>query len=544
MATLHGAAQSAVISLAAATGASIIYSFVCYPDPNSVGTLLCTVYLTQAAPPNGITVSLQSSSPRVGVPISLVVPAGRQSATFSASVAASDQDEQPQISASVQGAVRTTATMIVGIRPTALTCLTGAIQAGNWLDCVIQLNTPNVPEVARLVVSSATPDLKTPDVIVSRPGQSRLGFRLYADPFASARTSNIAVRFGATTVNCAVFVTPASAPVLSIPENVDTVFGRQVSFTFAAVDPLGLTVVLSAAGLPEGATFDPGTGKFSWTPTQGQQGVYSISLTATNSARASSAGYVRITVDSGKPVITGVFNAASRVEPPCSPGSVASLAGRWLASVNTPVANPSGTLTDLAGTRVRVNGEYAPVVYASPTRVDFICPDTTPGTLLMISSEDGAGTAEPVLTTMYQVTPGLYSVDGTGGGQGQITLAGTSVLAASRDYRALGQPAEPGDSITIRITGITSLNGALPMVSIADVYAHVQSVEAVPGVAGVYEITAEVPLGIQDGDAVAVAVQLPSAPMHRERRPLDARDVRYSGSRSNWTTIAVERSRP
>jgi uncharacterized protein (TIGR03437 family) len=324
----------------------------------------------------------------------------------------------------------------------------------------------------------------------------------------------------------------------------NTVFGRLVSFTFAAVDPLGLTVILSAAGLPDGATFDPGTGKFSWTPTQGQQGVYSITLTATNSASASSAGYVRITVDSGKPVITGIFNAACRVKAACSPGSVASLAGRWLASVNTPVVNPSGTLTDLAGTRVRVNGEYVPVVYASSTRVDFICPDTPPGTLLTISSDDDAGTTDPVSTTMYQATPGLYSFDGTGGGQGLITLAGTSVLAASRDYRALGQPAEPGDSITIRITGITTLNGALPMVSIGDVYAHVQSVEAVPGMAGVYEITTEVPLGIQDGDAVAVAVHLPMAQMHPGRRPLVAGDVRDYGLRSNWTTIAVERSRP
>jgi uncharacterized protein (TIGR03437 family) len=406
------------------------------------------------------------------------------------------------------------------------------------------LNSTNVPEVARLVVSSANPDLKIPNVLVSRPGQAQLGFMLYANPHATERSSNVTVQFGGTVVNCAVFVTPGSAPILSVPENVNTVFGKQVSFTFAAVDPRGLTVVLSASGLPDGATFDPGTGTFSWTPTQAQQGDYSITLTATNSATASSVGHVEIAVDSGKPIITGVFNAASRMGPACSPGSVASLAGRWLASVSTPVSNPSGTLTELAGTRVRVNGEYVSVVYASPTRVDFVCPDTAPGTRLTIAAEDEAGIADPVSTTMYQTTPGLYSIDGTGSGQGLITLAGTSVLAASRDYRALGQPAEPGDSITIRTTGITALDGALPMVSIGDVYAHVQSVQAVPGMAGVYEITAEVPSGIQDGDAVPVAVLLPLDRLHLRRGPLDAGNIRRFGVRSNQTTIAVERSRP
>ena len=521
-----------------------ISSLACSPDSNSVGTLLCTVYLTQAAPLGGTTVSLQSSSSRVQVPNSLVVPAGSQSATFAAPVSASDRDEQPLLSASVQGAVRTTAPTIIGIRPIALTCQSGTIQAGNWLDCAIQLNAPNVPEVARLAVSSANPDLKIPSVIVSRPGQARLGFRLYADPHALERSTNIAVQFGGTLVDSAVFVTPASVPILSMPENVSTVFGTQVSFTFSAVDPRGLTLVLSASGLPDGATFVPGTGTFSWTPTQAQQGVYAVTLTATNSATASSTGEIGITVDSGKPIITGILNAASRQEPACSPGSVASLAGRWLAPVGTPVSNPSGTLTELAGTRVRVNGVYVSVVYASPTRVDFVCPVAPPGMRLAIAVENEAGTTDPVSTSTYRTTPGLYSLDGTGSGQGLITLAGTSLLAASRDYRALGQPAEPGDSITIRTTGIAMLEGSLPMVSIGDVYADVQSAQAVPGMAGVYEITAVVPLGLQDGDAVPIVVHLPSDRLHPWHEPMAAGNLRRSGVLSNQTTIAVERSRP
>jgi uncharacterized protein (TIGR03437 family) len=337
-----------------------------------------------------------------------------------------------------------------------------------------------------------------------------------------------------------IFVTAAGAPILNVPEDVDAVFGQQVTFTFSALDPRGLTVVLSASGLPAGATFDPGTGEFSWTPTQSQQGAHSITLTATNSAAASSTSVLAIIVDSGKPVITGIFNGASWAEPACSPGSVASLAGRWLASVGTPVSNPSGTVTELGGTRVKANGEYVTVLYASPTRIDFVCPGTAPETPLTISVENTAGISDPASTTMRRATPGLYSFDGTGNGQGQITLAGTSLLATSRDYRALGQPAEPGDSIAIRVTGIATLNGVLPMVTIGDVCAQVQSVQAVPGVAGVWEITAEVPLGIQEGDAIPVVVYVP--PFQSPPTPGSV-GVRILGLGSNETTIAVE-SRP
>jgi uncharacterized protein (TIGR03437 family) len=325
---------------------------------------------------------------------------------------------------------------------------------------------------------------------------------------------------------------------------VDAVFGKQTSFTFSAVDPAGFTVVLAASGLPDGATFDPGTGRFSWTPAQSQQGVYRIALMATNAAKASSTGYLTMVVDSGKPVITGIHNAASMTQPVCSPGSAATLTGRWLASGNAPVSDPSGTVTDLAGTQVKVNGEYASVVYASATRVDFVCPGTDAGTAMTVSAESGADVAGSQSTTMYQTAPGIYSADGTGTGQGLITLTGTSQLAASRDYLALGQPAEPGNAITIRATGIGALNGAFPMVMIGDVSAQVQSVQAVSGVAGVYDITAEVPLSTQAGDAVPVVVVLPADQSLQRLGALQAPGARGFGRQSNQTTIAVERPRP
>ena len=44
----------------------------------------------------------------------------------------------------------------------------------------------------------------------------------------------------------------------------------------------GTTPVYSASELPEGATFDTETGEFSWTPEEGQAGVYSILFCASD----------------------------------------------------------------------------------------------------------------------------------------------------------------------------------------------------------------------------------------------------------------------
>jgi len=320
------------------------------------------------------------------------------------------------------------------------------------------------------------------------------------------------------------------------------VFGQPVNFTVTAVDPTGQPVALSASSLPAGATFDPATGSFSWTPAESQQGAHSIAFTATKFPTGYSTGQLAIVVDSGKPFVTDVHNAASGTNPACSPGSLASLTGRWLASSDTPVSDPSGAGTELGGTRVKVNGEYVPLVYASPTRIDFVCPQIDPGTPLTISAENQAGSAGPVSTIVYQGTPGLYSLDGSGTGQGMVSLAGTSLLATSRDYLALGQPAQPGDSIAIRATGIGSLDAGSMTVTIGGFNAPIQSVQAVPGVAGVYAITVQAPFGVQEGDAVPVALTFPSDQPAARGEMLGMRATRRVSS--NQITIAVERPQP
>ncbi len=54
---------------------------------------------------------------------------------------------------------------------------------------------------------------------------------------------------------------------------------RALTFTVDAADPDGDTLIYSAGDLPSGASFDPATRKFTWTPSYAQAGEYSVTFT-------------------------------------------------------------------------------------------------------------------------------------------------------------------------------------------------------------------------------------------------------------------------
>ncbi len=90
------------------------------------------------------------------------------------------------------------------------------------------------------------------------------------------------------------------APELIVPEPLTVEEGRLVTFQVSASDrdvPAD-SVVLSASGLPPGASFDPLTGIFSWRPDAGEAGSYRMVFTATDNGipHLSSSNTLQITV--------------------------------------------------------------------------------------------------------------------------------------------------------------------------------------------------------------------------------------------------------
>src|SRR5207302_3345572 len=58
--------------------------------------------------------------------------------------------------------------------------------------------------------------------------------------------------------------------------------GSLLTFTVAATDADGDALTYSASGLPAGASFDPASKTFSWTPGFDQAGPYSVIFTASD----------------------------------------------------------------------------------------------------------------------------------------------------------------------------------------------------------------------------------------------------------------------
>jgi ElaB/YqjD/DUF883 family membrane-anchored ribosome-binding protein len=119
------------------------------------------------------------------------------------------------------------------------------------------------------------------------------------------------------------------APVLSPISDKTVDAGQQVQFTVSATDPdQGDVVTLSAANVPTGASFDPQSGIFNWTPVTANVGIYPVTFTAT---------------DNGSPVLSANQTVNITVNPPAD--SVAPVA----VPTQSPAANGAGwNNTDVA----------------------------------------------------------------------------------------------------------------------------------------------------------------------------------------------------
>jgi len=89
--------------------------------------------------------------------------------------------------------------------------------------------------------------------------------------------------------------------------------GQPLIFTVTASDPDGgQTLTYAASNLPEGATFDPATQTFAWTPTYGQAGNYQVTFTVTDDGAPQAGDSEAVTISVGDvnrpPVLYAIGN--------------------------------------------------------------------------------------------------------------------------------------------------------------------------------------------------------------------------------------------
>jgi uncharacterized protein (TIGR03437 family) len=291
-----------------------------------------------------------------------------------------------------------------------------------------------------------------------------------------------------------------STPI-HVPSRQFVRYGTEIRFSVSAADP---AATLSADLLPDGAYFDPATGEFRWTPDGTQIGAHDIRFTAIDSIGGTATASVAIQVESGKPVVTGVVNAASRSrEAACSPGAIASIEGRWLTS-GVAVSDPSGASIELGGTKLWANGVAVPILSASTTDVDFLCPNSVPGNELEFVVQTEQGMAEALNTTARAAAPGIFTQDGSGTGQGLVLVEGNNSLAMVRNYRIQAQPAAAGERLVIYATGVDRL--ANIVVQMGELKTPAMAIQPVPDRPGLYQVVVEVPDLVKQTDLVRLSL--------------------------------------
>jgi uncharacterized protein (TIGR03437 family) len=403
-------------------------------------------------------------------------------------------------------------------------CNPRSVYAGEETNCQLQLDAAQSAGVNSLQVASSSSAVKVPPMVTTRPGQSILSFRASTDPAAAQQAVTVEARLGDAAVQENISILPAGEPLLRVPQVALAKIGAPARLTIHAAHAGEMPVQLAAAGLPEGSSFTPETGLFEWTPSQAQQGSHEVTFTASTAA-SSATGRTTIEVGSGEPVLVQTETAS------CSPSAVARLRGKWLSQADSAVADHSGGSTALGGARVKVNEQYVPVLYASPTELNILCPEIAPGSALQIAVETEAGATQPLDATMQEATPTLLTLDESA--QALIAVSGTGRLAMVRNFRVAAQPAQPDDSISIWATGLGAAamaGNAQVLLRVGEAAVAVDSMQPLAGFAGVYQLEARVPSAPPLGDSVPVQVEI----------------LRGDGQtiRSNTATIAIEPVQP
>lgn len=210
----------------------------------------------------------------------------------------------------------------------------------------------------------------------------------------------------------------------------------------------------------------------------------------------------------------GVVDSASYA-PVAAPGGLATIFGYSLA--DTSVSATGVPLTgSLGGTQVTIGGLPAPLLYVSPSQINFQVPWELAGqSEATVVVTTAAGNSSTVKVNLSAVAPAIFTANGSGAGQGDV-------FTLQFQYAAAATPATRGQYVVIYSTGLGAVanqpaTGAtvsdasattvqMPTVTIGGVQASTNFAGLAPGYVGVYQINALVPATITPGAAASLSL--------------------------------------
>ena len=218
--------------------------------------------------------------------------------------------------------------------------------------------------------------------------------------------------------------------------------------------------------------------------------------------------------------VKAVVNSASGQSGPVAPGEVIVIYGAGLGPDQVTQSQPtaSGFLpVSVAGTSVLINGSLAPIVYTSANQVAAVMPFATGGSLGQLFVQYQGQSSAPFNLSVAGVTPGLFTLNGSGTGQ---------AAAGNQDGSLNGSasPAKAGTFVSLYITGAGQTNPGgtdghlatvplpLPVLPVTATIggkpATVSYAGGSPGsVEGIIQVNAQIPTGLTAG-SVPVVVQV------------------------------------
>jgi uncharacterized protein (TIGR03437 family) len=225
------------------------------------------------------------------------------------------------------------------------------------------------------------------------------------------------------------------------------------------------------------------------------------------------------------PAVRGVANAASYAAGALAPGEIVVIAGTSLGEGGTRTLelDAAGSVaTSLGATRVLFDGVPAPLVYTTPDQASAIVPYAVDGQSQTSLQVEWRGVrSAPVILPVNQTSPGIFTLDQSGTGEGAIVNVDGSINGPDH-------PAAPGSVVLIYGTGegqtsppgvdgsmVTSTELRRPLlpvaVSIGGRSAEVVYAGSAAGqVSGLFQINARVPAGLAPSDTWPVTVKVGS----------------------------------
>ncbi len=242
-------------------------------------------------------------------------------------------------------------------------------------------------------------------------------------------------------------------------------------------------VLFSIAGLsnPYGVFVDPGSGGIWVSNTGGNQVLeYASGAAVIENAKPSATlgafGPVAIATDPfGNPMIAEAganrvgfyypaidYTTSAGGVPGRLSGNAANFFGRFapgmLASIFSFPSAPFGTAQAASDVRVSVGGTPAPLLYVSPSQINFQVPGATPVGGLEEIQVARVSTGQVLASWLFQIdaeSPGLFTVDGSGSGQ-------VAALNQDGSLNNGANPAKAGSVVTLYGTGQGAIHGMSP----------------------------------------------------------------------------------